>query len=242
MTKVLAVEDDRELAELLRFILLRAGFEIRVAHDVRSALQLLAEEPPDAILLDVNLGGSSGLDLLRAVRRRDDAAGQTVVVVLSGVAAEAEKVRALEMGADDYITKPFGHRELVARLGAQLRRARQRAPVGAGQLPPVLTVAPVAIDATTHRAMKDGQPLSLTGTEFRVLHYLMAHAGAVVTTRQLMRAVWGYADGSGTDAVRVTLYRLRRKLEDDPSRPTLLRTVPGVGVMFVGGGAHTTAA
>ena len=225
--KLLLVDDDRDLVELLTFALGRAGFAVLAAHDSPAALALLEAEHPDIAVLDVNMGAWNGFDLLKELRKRSD----IPAIMLTGLDAEDDKVRGLELGADDYLTKPFSHRELLARIRAQVRRlGREAAP----PLPvdTVLRVGPLTLDAAEHTVRKDGQALSLTVTEFRLLHYLMAQAGAVAPTRAIMKHVWGYDDVAASDTVRVAVHRLRRKLEDDPAHPQLLHTVPGVGVML----------
>ncbi len=229
MTKLLLVDDDRELVELLGFALGRAGFEVLKAYDSPTALRLVEEERPEAALLDVNVGPWSGLDLLKTIRRRSS---DIVVIMLTGLDDEADKVRGLELGADDYLTKPFSHRELAARLRAQLRRTGRTAAEPAKPIASALRVGPINLDSDKHVAIKNGQALHLTATEFRVLHYLMANAGTVVKTRTIMKHIWGFDDPSGKDTVRVTMHRLRRKVEDDPANPQLLQTLPGVGVIF----------
>ncbi|HYW90687.1 MAG TPA: response regulator transcription factor, partial [Chloroflexota bacterium] len=132
----------------------------------------------------------------------------------------------------DYLTKPFSHRELIARIRAQLRRSGQEWQPQRRTLATRLQVGSITLDMAEHSVTKAGQPVSLTVTEFRLLHCLMSNAGAVVPTATLLKQVWGYADPGGSDVVRVTVHRLRRKLESDPGRPSLLHTIPGVGVMM----------
>ena len=228
MTKLLLVDDDRDLVELLSFALGREGYEVLQAYDSPTALRLIEEERPDAAVLDIAVGPWNGLDLLKTIRGRSN----IVVIMLTGRADEADKVRGLEYGADDYITKPFTYRELIARLRAQLRGAGRRAPEAATPVASSLRVGPIYLDSAKHVATKRGLPLHLTATEFRLLHYLMANAGTVVKTRTIMKQIWGFDDPSGRDTVRVTMHRLRRKLEDDPTNPQLLQTVPGVGILF----------
>jgi DNA-binding response OmpR family regulator len=228
MAKVLLVDDDRDLVAMLTFAITRAGFAVVSAHDAPAALRLLEQEHPDVAVLDVDLGRSSGFDLLRDVRRKSD----LPVIMLTGMAAERDKLQGFELGADDYVTKPFSHHELLARIRARLRASAHPAAPAAPAAPALLRVGPLALNPAEHTASKDGSPLDLTVTEFRVLHHLMAHAGTVVRTRELMKEVWGFDDPSGNDTVRVAVYRLRRKLEDDPARPRLLHTVAGVGVML----------
>jgi two-component system response regulator VicR len=225
--QILLVDDDRELIDLLAFALKRAGLEPLAAHDAESAVRLFDEKQPDLAVLDVNLGGASGLEVLKSLRRRS----QVPIIMLTALDSEEDKVRGLELGADDYLTKPFSHRELIARIRAQLRRSGQEwTPRKAPETR--LEVGPIVLDLAEHSVAKDRQPISLTVTEFRLLHCLMTHAGAVVPTGTLLKQVWGYQDPGGTDVVRVTVHRLRRKLEDDPSRPTFLHTIPGVGVLL----------
>jgi two-component system, OmpR family, response regulator ResD len=227
MAKVLLVDDDRDLIAMISFAMTRAGLAVVSAHDAPAALTLLEREQPDIAVLDVDLGRSSGFDLLRDVRKRSD----LPVIMLTGMGAERDKLRGFELGADDYVTKPFSHHELLARINARLRNQGQRAARPA-PAPALLRVGPLELNPAEHAATKGGQPLDLTVTEFRVLQHLMVHAGAVVRTRELMKEVWGFDDPSGNDTVRVAVYRLRRKLEDDPAHPRLLHTVAGVGVML----------
>jgi len=225
--RILLVDDDRELIDLLAFALKRAGLEPIGAYDAVSALRLYDERHPDLVVLDINLGMSSGLDVLKELRRR----GSMPVIMLTALDSEEDKVRGLETGADDYLTKPFSHRELIARIRAHLRRSGQEWPVR--RAPQTrLEVGSITLDLAEHAVTKSGQQVSLTVMEFRLLHCLMTNAGTVVPTGTLLKQVWGYPDAGGSDVVRVTVHRLRRKLEQDPARPNLLHTIPGVGVLL----------
>jgi two-component system response regulator VicR len=225
--KILLVDDDRELVDLLTFAFGRAGFEVLPAHDSPSALRHLERGRPDLAVLDVTMGKWDGFELLRELRHHSD----LPVILLTARSSEDDKVRGLELGADDYVTKPFSHRELIARVRANLRRRGHDVPARE-ESSASLQVGPIYLNPTQHAASIDGRPLELTVTEFRLLHYLMTRAGTVVPTRAVLRHVWGYDDPGGTDVVRVTIHRLRRKIEPDPSNPRLLHTVPGVGVMI----------
>ena len=227
VVKVLLVDDDRDFVDLIAFALTRAGLDVIAAHETPAALKLLEAERPDVAVLDVEMGRWNGFDLLRDLRKQSD----IPVIMLSGQAAEKDKLRGFELGADDYVTKPFSHHELLARSLALMKRQGQ--PARAAAPPPVcLQVGPLTLNATEHTATKDGQPLGLTVTEFKLLHYLMARPGAVAGTRELMKQVWGFDDPSGNDAVRIALHRLRRKIEGHSGEPQLVHTVPGVGVML----------
>jgi DNA-binding response OmpR family regulator len=225
--RILLVDDDRELIDLLAFALKRAGLEPISAHDANSALRVFEERHPDLVVLDINLGVSSGLEVLKELRRR----AQLPVIMLTALDSEEDKVRGLELGADDYLTKPFSHRELIARIRAQLRRSGQEWSVR--RVPETrVQVGSITLDLAEHSVTRSGQQLSLTVTEFRLLHCLMTNAGTVVPTGTLLKQVWGYQDPGGSDVVRVTVHRLRRKLEQDPARPKILHTIPGVGVLL----------
>jgi two-component system response regulator RegX3 len=225
--RVLLVDDDRELIELLAFALRRGGLEPVGVYDGPSALRQFEGHEPDLVVLDISLGASSGLAVLRQIRLRSS----VPVIMLTAFDSEEDKVRGLEAGADDYLTKPFSHRELIARIRAQLRRSgREWAP----PQPPATEwqVGPITLNLATHSVMQAGEPVNLTVTEFRLLHCLMQNAGRVVSTAELLKQVWGDHDSRSSDVVRVTVLRLRRKLEQDPSKPQLLHTIPGVGVLL----------
>jgi DNA-binding response OmpR family regulator len=224
---VLVVDDDRELCALLELTFRRAGLTAATAHDGESGTRLFHAERPDVVVLDINLGTSDGFEVLREVRRTSRAP----VIMLTARDAEDDKVKGLELGADDYVTKPFGHRELVARVRGLIRRSGHDLP-GDATAPRVMSVGPLMMDVARHVATREGEKLELTVTEFRLLHALMREAGTVIPTRRLLKQVWGYDDPGSSDVVRVTLHRLRRKLGDDPAEPRLIHTVAGVGVML----------
>jgi DNA-binding response OmpR family regulator len=226
---VLVVEDDHDLLAMLDFALKRAGFGVLQTSDGPTALRHVREQHPDLVVLDVNLGRWNGFDLLKEIRQDS----QVPVIMLTARGAEDDKIKGLELGADDYMTKPFSYRELIARIQMHVERhgARGRAGGVAAAGGP-LRVGPLELNPTEHTITKDGRALDLTPTEFKVLQCLAERVGTVVPTRALLKEVWGYDDPSGGDLVRVTLYRLRRKIEDDPSAPQLIHTTPGVGVMI----------
>jgi len=225
--RILLVDDDRELIDLLAFALRRAGLEPVAAYDGSSALRQFEERQPDLAVLDISLGASSGLDVLKELRRRS----ALPIIMLTALDSEEDKVRGLDAGAADYLTKQFSHRELIARIRAQLRRNGHDA---APHQEPAsrLQVGSITLDLAAHSVTRAGQPVSLTVTEFRLLHNLMMNAGRVVPTSELLKQVCGDHDTSNADVVRVTVFRLRRKLEDDPTNPKLLHTIPGVGVLL----------
>ena len=222
--KLLLVDDDPELVAVLTLALERAGFAVWSAQDAATALTLLDAEHPGLVVLDTALQAANALDLLGQLRQHSRAA----VIILTGRGNEDERVAGLEQGADDYVSKPFSTRELVARIRAILQH---HAPT-TDEADAIVLVGPLTLTVATRSATNAGELLPLTATEFRLLHYLMTHAGQVVTFATLIRQVWGYDDPSATDVVRTTVYRLRRKLKDDPAAPQLLRSIPGVGFLL----------
>jgi two-component system response regulator RegX3 len=224
--KVLLVDDDQDLLDLLAFALNRAGFTVATAAEPQEALEALDGGHPDLAVLDLNLGPASGFDVLKALRERT----KIPVIMLTGRDAEDDKVLGLELGADDYMTKPFSHRELIARIQVHLKRRGQwwSAPRPADT---ALALGPLTINTRDHTVLKNGEPVSLSVAEFRLLSYLASNAGVVVPAPALLKQVWGQDDPSGKDLVRITIHRLRRKIEDDPAHPRLLQTVRGIGFM-----------
>lgn len=223
--EILLVDDDQVLVDLLAFIVEQAGFVPLVATDPAAALELFDKENPLVAVIDLNsFRPWDGFELLADLRRRSPT---MPVIVLTARASEDDKVRALDMGADDYVVKPFGHRELLARIRAHARRASSDR---VHKAPPVLEVGSFRLDPDERTLYLDGVPTRLTGTEFRLLQYLMRHSGSVVPTAAVAKHVWGFNDAPARDVVRVTVHRLRRKLGDDGEHQRFIHTVPGVGL------------
>ncbi len=216
---VLVVDDEPQILRALGVILRNAGYAVATASTKSEALDAVSVRPPDAMVLDLVLPDGSGVDVTSQVRTWSS----LPIIVLSAVGDEREKVRALDVGADDYITKPFGTEELLARLRAVLRR------VGDGRDEPVVTVGELSIDLADRRVTRDGQQIHLTPIEFDILRELAEHAGKLVTQRQLLQAVWGPGYELETHYLRVHVAHIRAKIEPDPSHPSYLITEPGVG-------------
>jgi two-component system, OmpR family, KDP operon response regulator KdpE len=220
--QILIIDDEPQICRALRIGLSAHGYEVRIAASGEDGLDLAAVTVPDAVILDLMLPGLSGLEVCGELRGWS----QVPILVLSARGEERLKVEALDLGADDYLTKPFGRNELLARLRAILRRT-------AGESPsPVLECDELQMDTVRHLVMLSGQPVHLTPTEYNVLHYLMASAGKVVTHQMLLRAVWGPAHEDASSTLRVFVAQLRRKIEPDPARPRYIRTEPGIGYRF----------
>lgn len=226
---VLVVDDEPETRKFVGMNLSARGYRPLMAEDGSEALKLFEARPVDVVLLDLAMPGPSGVEVCRAIRHTSD----VPIVVLSGKSRETDKVTALDLGADDYVTKPFGVAELVARVGAALRRSQGAARNTGGSL----TVGPVQIDLSSHSVIKNGVELQLTATELRLLSLLVRNKDRVLTHRYILESVWGNSFSEDREYLRAYMYRLRRKLEDKPSSPTIIRNVPGVGYRFVTGEA-----
>ncbi|MBC6458808.1 response regulator [Actinomadura sp. HBU206391] len=224
MTRVLIVDDEPQIVRALEINLRARGYEVDAASDGRTALDLAARRHPDVILLDLGLPEMGGTEVIEGLR-----GWLTVpIIVLSARHGSDDKVRALDLGADDYVTKPFGMDELLARLRAAVRRA-----VPAEEAA-VVTTAAFTVDLAAKKVSRDGTDVRLTPTEWQVLEVLVRNAGRLVGRRRLLREVWGPAYEHETNYLRVYLAQLRRKLERDPSRPEHLITEPGMGYRFEG--------
>ena len=217
--RVLVVDDEPQILRGLRVVLRNAGYEVDVAATKAEALDALAARPPDAMVLDLVLPDGTGIEVARDLRRWS----QLPVIVLSAVGDEREKVKALDAGADDYVTKPFNSEELTARLRAVLRRAAD------AETEATITLGDLTIDLAVRRVLVRGEEVHLTPIEFDLLRVLAAHRGKLVTHRQLLREVWGPQYTDETHYLRVHIAHIRAKIEADPSRPKLLVTDPGVG-------------
>jgi two-component system, OmpR family, response regulator RegX3 len=219
---VLVVEDEEAISEPLAEHLAREGFAPEVASSIGRANEAFEREAPDVILLDVMLPDGDGRDFCREIRKRSD----VPILMLTARGEEIDRVLGLELGADDYIVKPFSARELVARVRAVMRRGRAPDPGVA------ITIGTVSLDPSGRTCAKDGELIELTAKEFDLLHFLMAHPGAVVKREQIMDEVWDPHWFGPTKTLDVHISWLRKKLEDDPGNPRYITTVRGVGFRF----------
>jgi two-component system KDP operon response regulator KdpE len=217
--RVLVVDDEPQILRGLKVILRDAGYEVETAGNKEQALAALSVRPPDAVVLDLVLPDGSGVEVCREVRSWS----QLPILVLSAVGDEHEKVGALDAGADDYVTKPFGTEELMARLRAVLRRG------GEEETEPKVSVGDLEIDVAGRSVRRDGVEVHLTPIEFDLLRVLATHRGKLVTHRQLLHEVWGPGYETETHYLRVHFAHIRSKLEPEPSQPRYLITEPGIG-------------
>jgi two-component system, OmpR family, KDP operon response regulator KdpE len=222
--RVLVVDDEPHIVRGLKVILRKAGYQVEAAETKQEALDALSVRPPDAMVLDLVLPDGSGVDVCADARRWTD----LPIIVLSAVGDEGEKVRALDAGADDYVTKPFGVDELLARLRAALRRRGNGAD-------PTIAIGELEVDRSARLVRRAGKEIHLTPIEFDLLGTLAENQGRLVTHRQLLHAVWGPGYEDETHYLRVHVAHIRGKIEPDPSRPRYLITDPGVGYRLVDG-------
>jgi two-component system, OmpR family, KDP operon response regulator KdpE len=224
VTKVLVVDDEPQIVRALRINLSARGYEVLTAHDGGTALRLAADGKPDVVVLDLGLPDMDGTDVIAGLR------GWTSlpIIVLSARTDSTDKVDALDAGADDYVTKPFGMDELLARLRAAVRRSAAAGP----EDEPIVRTASFMVDLAAKRVLKDGAEVHLTPTEWGLLEVLARNAGKLVAQKQLLHDVWGPAYEKETHYLRVYLAQLRRKLEPEPARPRHLLTEPGMGYRF----------
>lgn len=234
MAKILVVDDEQPIADILKFNLEKEGHEVICAYDGGAAVDLAYAEEPDLILLDLMLPVKDGMDVCREVRAKLN----TPIIMLTAKDNEIDKVLGLELGADDYVTKPFGTRELLARVKAHLRRQTKAASAPAAQSAEEeqprqgFRILSLFIDTDMYVVYKDGVPLDLTHREFELVQYMAKNSGKVMTREHLLQAVWGFEYFGDVRTVDVTIRRLREKLEDDPSRPEYIITRRGLGYMM----------
>ncbi|HEX8402034.1 MAG TPA: phosphate regulon transcriptional regulator PhoB [Allosphingosinicella sp.] len=219
--RILLVEDDAALAELLIYHFTREDFEVQQTPDGEEAMLLAQESPPDLVLLDWMIEGLSGIEVCRRLRRLPDTAN-VPIIMLTARGEEADRVRGLETGADDYVTKPFSPRELVARVGAVLRRVR---PALAGEQ---LTYADIEMDIVSHKVRRGGEPIALGPTEFRLLKHFLEHPGRVFSRERLLDSVWGHDSDIEPRTVDVHIRRLRKAI-NLPDKSDIIRTVRSAG-------------
>ena len=222
MTRVLVIDDEPSILRALRINLTARNYQVSTASDGTSGLAAVSRERPDAVILDLGLPDMDGTQVIHGVRGWSS----TPIIVLSVWGAEHQKVAALDAGADDYVTKPFGMDELLARLRAAVRRS---APAPDE---PVVTTPSFTVDLAAKRVTRDGSDVRLTPTEWQLLEILVRNRGRLVTQKQLLHDVWGPSYGSEYNYLRVYIAQLRRKLEPEPSRPRHLLTEPGMGYRF----------
>ena len=223
MSRVLVADDEASIRKVVRDALMKAGHDVETAVDGEEAQSLLETGEFDLVITDLNMPRVDGLELVRRIR----ASSAVPILVLTVRQEEREKVRLLDAGADDYVTKPFGVAELLARARALLRRTE-----GRPDAPPLSRWGDIEVDRDARSVRRQGQAVHLTPTEFSLLNVLLAKPGAVWTHKQLLTAVWGSAAGISNDTLRVHMGSLRRKLESDPNRPRWIRTEPWVGYRF----------
>lgn len=225
---ILVIDDEPQILRALRTILGQSGYRVTTASRGEEGLALAAASLPDVIILDLGLPDLDGIQVCARLREW----AQTPIIVLSVREGEQDKVQALDAGADDYLTKPFGIEELLARVRVALRHLSQTQ----GSAEPVVRAGAVEIDLARHVVMRGGEEIRLTPTEYDLLAYLAANAGRVLTHSAILAQVWGWAESDNVEYLRVYMMQLRKKLEDDPRHPRFLITEPGVGYRFLADG------
>jgi DNA-binding response OmpR family regulator len=224
---VLIVEDDSDLLDILCFAVRRGGYDVVAAHDGAAALQLWKTKNPELVLLDVDLPKMSGWEVCKAIRSESS----TPVIMLTASSNDADVVKGLELGADDYVTKPFSPRQLMARIQTVLRRAKDAVDEPRKGWK-AITAGALRLDPQWRTVEHDGRTTRLTATEFKILYELVVHQGQVLTHQLLTDRVWGYEGVDDAGLLKGHIRNLRRKLETDPSNPTYIQTVAGIGYTF----------
>jgi len=222
---ILVIDDEPQILRALRTILTEKQFKVTIAKRGEEGLALAAASPPDIVILDLGLPDMDGIEVCSRLREWT----QCPIIVLSVRDSERDKVAALDKGADDYLTKPFGIEELLARVRVALRHAAQRQ----GTQSRIVKAGPLTIDLAWHSVTRHGEEVKLTATEFNLLAYLAANRGRVLTHQSILMHVWDPADADHTEYLRVYMRQLRKKLEEDPEQPQYLITEPGVGYRFL---------
>jgi two-component system KDP operon response regulator KdpE len=225
---ILVVDDEPQIQRAIRTILTEKGFKVTTASRGGEGLTLAATSQPDLIILDLGLPDMEGVEVCRQLREWT----QTPIIILSVRDSERDKVAALDMGADDYLTKPFGIEELLARIRVALRHAESRK-AAQGTPNKVIKAGPLTIDLAWHIVKQGDEEVKLTATEYKLLAYLAANHGRVLTHQSILTHVWGEADADHTEYLRVYMRQLRKKLETDPERPQYILTEPGIGYRFI---------
>ncbi|SHE90151.1 two-component system, OmpR family, response regulator VicR [Caldanaerobius fijiensis DSM 17918] len=223
--KILIVDDEKPIVDILCFNLQKEGYSVITAYDGHEAIKKAFDEKPDLILLDVMLPGVDGFGVCKSIRSKM----KTPIIMLTAKDDEVDKVLGLELGADDYVTKPFSMRELLARIKANLRRTIMNGDVSDGQ---VITAGDLKIDFLKYEVVKNGRVLDLTSREFELLKFLVTNKNQIFSRETLLEKVWGYEYYGDIRTVDVTIRRLREKIEDDPSNPRYIYTKRGVGYYF----------
>ena len=223
--KILVVDDEKPIADILQFNFEKEGYEVYCAYDGEEALEKVEEILPDIILLDIMLPEKDGMEVCREIRKKYD----MPIIMLTAKDSEIDKVLGLELGADDYVTKPFSTRELLARVKANLRRHQYATTAAKEENTNEIVIGPLTIHPEAYMVTKRGEQIELTHREFELLHYLAQHIGQVLTREHLLQTVWGYDYFGDVRTVDVTIRRLREKIEDNPSHPTWIITRRGVG-------------
>ncbi|WP_427137869.1 response regulator YycF [Psychrobacillus psychrodurans] len=222
--KILVVDDEKPIADILQFNLKKEGYQVACAYNGDEALKKVEEDQPDLMLLDIMLPNKDGMEVCREIRKKYD----FPIIMLTAKDSEIDKVLGLELGADDYVTKPFSTRELIARVKANMRR-HQTIQEDAEVLTNEIVIGPLTIQPDAYLVLKREETIELTHREFELLHYLAKHIGQVMTREHLLQTVWGYDYFGDVRTVDVTIRRLREKIEDNPSHPIWIVTRRGVG-------------
>jgi phosphate regulon transcriptional regulator PhoB len=226
MKRVLVIEDDKDIVELVRYNLEKDGYQLLASGDGVTGLAQIRKAPPDLLILDLMLPKLSGLEICKEIRK-DTSLNRLPILILTAKGEEADRVVGLELGADDYVTKPFSPRELVARVKALLRRSEPGAPSEK-----LLEIGVLRIDPAAYRVTRGGKPVAMSTLEFRLLYFLAARPNRVFTRDQLLDAVWGTERFVTPRSVDVYVRRLREKIESDPQHPSYMKTIRGAGYLF----------